>query len=201
MAYDTSKHIAWGLTLLAFGGILLLKRKKSTLPSVLETKTYYPEYDMEDNCKLPLGYRSNNPLNIRYNASNNWVGKVLPPAEGKYGLYERFNDMAHGYRAAFVLLRGKRYILGGINTIRKIITQWAPKSDHNYTDSYITNVSRLTGIDPDKVIARNDRDSLSKILYAMSISENGYKDTDKNDLKETYGLPNMEIINAAWEII
>ena len=154
---------------------------------------------MDEN--LPLGYRSNNPLNIRYNAGNNWVGKVLPPTQGKYGLYERFQDLAHGYRAAFVLLRGKRYILGGNNTIRKIISQWAPEDDHNYTDNYIANVSRLTGIDPDKVISRNDRDSLSKIVYAMSISENGYKDANKNDIKETYGLPDMEIINEGWRLL
>ena len=156
---------------------------------------------MEDNEKLPLGYRSNNPLNIRYNAGNNWKGKVTPPAVGKYGAYERFRDLAHGYRAALVLLRNNAYIRGGYDTIRKIITKWAPEGDHNYTANYIANVSKLTGIDPDKVISRNDKDTLCKIVYAMSISENGYKDADGNSLKETYGLPNMDIINEGWRLI
>lgn len=157
--------------------------------------------------RIPLGYRSNNPLNIRYNAANNWRGKVTPPAEGKYGKYERFEDLVHGYRAALVLLRGNGYILKGLNTIRKIITKWAPADDHNYTQSYIDNVSRLTGIDPDAVIMRSNKDALTKIVYAMSISENGYKHKYKDengntvtvDLMETYGLPNMDIVNLAWE--
>ena len=197
--------IALGVTLMAVSAVVYMKWRGSQedgyLPSLLTTKTYYSEYDMEDNEKLPLGYRSNNPLNIRYSAGNNWVGKVTPPAEGKYGLYERFRDMAHGYRAAFVLLRGKRYILGGNNTIRKIITQWAPESDHNFTDNYIANVSKLAGIDPDAVISHNDQDALSRIVYAMSISENGYKDKDGNNLMDTYGLPDMEIINQGWNLI
>lgn len=162
------------------------------------------EYDYSKyGAALPLGYRSNNPLNIRYNAGNAWKGKVTPPATGQYGTYERFADLVYGYRAALVLLRGKGYILGGLNTIRKIISKWAPAEDHNYTESYITNVSRLTGIDPDTVISRNDRDALSKIVYAMSIIENGYKEVEdpKRDLKETYNLPNYEIIEEAWKIV
>lgn len=200
MANTVSKNIAWAITFAAIGGIYLLLRRnrESNPPSV---KSYYPEYDMEENTKLPLGYRSNNPLNIRYNAGNSWKGKVTPPAVGKYGTYERFKDLAYGYRAALVLLRNKGYILGGLNTIRKIITKWAPEDDHNYTESYITNVSRLTGIDPDATISRNDKSALSKIVYAMSISENGYKDADGNDIKETYGLPNYNIINEAWKLL
>jgi hypothetical protein len=198
-----NNQIAWAITLLAAaGGVWLLSRRNEGSPlSILTTKSYYPKYDMEDNEKLPLGYRSNNPLNIRYVAGQNWKGKVTPPAVGKYGTYERFRDLAHGYRAALVLLRGDGYINKGINTIRKIITKFAPAEDHNYTENYIANVSKLTGIDPDKVISRNDKDALCKIVYAMSISENGYKDADGNSLKETYGLPNMDIIYEGWRLI
>lgn len=191
--------------MMAIGGVWLLNRRKSESPSLLNGDTYYyPEFDMENmetNDKLPFGYRNNNPLNIRYYAGNNWKGKVLPPATGKYGLYERFTDLVYGYRAALTLLRGDGYIRKGLNTIRKIITKFAPEDDHNYTADYIANVSKLTGIDPDEVIARNDRDKLTKIVYAMSISENGYKDSAGNDIKQTYGLPNMDIINEAWRIL
>ena len=201
MTNDSSK-IAWVITFLAAAGAwYMLNRKGSNPLSILTTKSYYPEYDMQENEKLPLGYRSNNPLNIRYNAGNNWKGKVTPPAIGKYGTYERFKDLAHGYRAALVLLRNNAYIRGGYDTIRKIITKWAPEGDHNYIANYIANVSKLSGIDPDKVISRNDKDSLCKIVYAMSISENGYKDTDGNSLKDVYSLPNMEIINEGWRLI
>ena len=194
MASNLSKYTAWAITLAAIGGAWLLSRRKGSIPSLLGIKTYYPEYDMKDNENLPLGYRSNNPLNIRYNAGNIWTGKIFPPATGKYGQYERFRDMVYGYRAALVLLRGNGYIGNGLNTIRKIITKWAPDSDHNYTDSYIANVSRMTGIDPDAVINRNDRDMLTAIVYAMSIIENG-----QTAATRAAGLPSMEIINQAWE--
>jgi hypothetical protein len=196
-----SSNIAWGIALIAAGGIWLLSRQQGNPLSLIGAKFYYPEYDMKDNEKLPLGYRANNPLNIRYSAGNNWTGKVTPPIVGKYGEYERFRDLVYGYRAALVLLQGKAYLKSGIDTIRKIITKWAPETDHNYTANYIANVSRLTGIDPDEQITRNDRDKLTKIVYAMSISENGYKDADNRDLKTEYNLPNMEIIQEAWEIL
>jgi hypothetical protein len=151
---------------------------------------------MANNELLPRGYRNNNPVNIRI-SSNKWNGKVSPNTDGDF---EQFIDLVHGYRAALVLLRGKGYINGGINTIRKMITKFAPANE-NYTDGYIANVSRMTGIDPDAVISRNDRDALTRIVYAMSIVENGRTDKAGNDLMTTYGLPDMEIINQAWSIM
>lgn len=196
MANDTSKYYAWVIALAAAGGVWWLLSRRQGIPTLLGTKYYYPEYDMKDNENLPLGYRSNNPLNIRYNAGNNWTGKILPPATGKYGQYERFRDMAYGYRAALALLRGSGYIGNGLNTIRKIITRWAPENDHNYTDSYISDVSRLTGIAPDAVISRNDKNKLCKIVYAMSIIENG-----QTDATRAAGLPDMQIIEEGWSLL
>lgn len=193
-----SSNIAWGITLMAIAGAYYLWRRGQNgyAPSLLTTKTYYPEYDMETNELLPRGYRNNNPVNIRISA-NNWSGKISPNTDGEF---EQFIDMVHGYRAALVLLRGKGYINGGLNTIRKMITKFAPANE-NYTAGYIADVSKMTGIDPDAVISRNDKDALTRIVYAMSIVENGYKDKNKNDIKQTYGLPDMNIINQAWSIM
>lgn len=195
---NKSSNIAWGITLAAIAGAYLLWRRGQNgyTPSLLTTKTYYPEYDMETNELLPRGYRNNNPVNIRISA-NNWSGKISPNTDGEY---EQFIDMVHGYRAALVLLRGKGYIGKGLNTIRKMITKFAPANE-NYTAGYIADVSKMTGIDPDAVISRNDKDALTRIVYAMSIVENGYKDKAKNDIKQTYGLPDMNIINQAWSIM
>ena len=193
-----SSNIAWGITLMAIAGAYYLWRRGQNgyAPSLLTTKTYYPEYDMETNELLPRGYRNNNPVNIRI-STNKWNGKISPNTDGEF---EQFIDMVHGYRAALVLLRGKGYINGGLNTIRKMITKFAPANE-NYTAGYIADVSKLTGIDPDAVISRNDKDALTRIVYAMSIVENGYKDKNKNDIKATYGLPDMNIINQAWSIM
>jgi hypothetical protein len=40
----------------------------------------------------------------------------------------------------------------GINTIRGVISRWAPPSDNNDTEAYIRNVSQKTGIKPDEKI-------------------------------------------------
>ena len=194
---SNSLKIATGITLISLGIIALMRRKVNGEPTLLTTINYYPEYDMSQNSNLPRGYRNNNPLNIRIGSSA-WRGKVTPNTDGTF---EQFSDLVYGYRAALVLLRGKAYINGGYNTIEKIITKWAPESDGNYTTNYIANVSRLSGIDKDAVISRNDKDALCKIVYAMSISENGYKDKAGNDIYATYGLPSMNIINLAWSKI
>ena len=193
-----SSNIAWGISLAAAFGAYLIWRKgrNDSTPSLLTTKTYYPEYNMETNELLPRGYRNNNPVNIRI-STNKWNGKISPNTDG---VFEQFIDMVHGYRAALVLLRGKGYINGGLNTIRKMITKFAPANE-NYTAGYIADVSKMTGIDPDAVISRNDKDALTRIVYAMSIVENGYKDKAYNDIKQTYGRPDREIINKAWEIM
>lgn len=195
---NKSSNIAWGITLAAIAGAYLLWRRgqNDSTPSLLATKTYYPEYDMETNELLPRGYRNNNPVNIRISA-NKWNGKISPNTDGEF---EQFIDLVHGYRAALVLLRGKGYIGKGLNTIRKMITKFAPANE-NYTTGYIADVSKMTGIDPDAVISCNDKDALTRIVYAMSIVENGYKDKANNDIKQTYGLPDMNIINQAWEIM
>ena len=193
-----SSKIAWGITLLAASAAwwILRRNKQSYPPSLTETLTVYPDYDMKNNSLLPRGYRNNNPVNIRI-SNNNWNGKVKPNTDGTF---EQFIDLPHGYRAALVLLRGKGYINGGYNTIRKMITKFAPNNE-NYTDGYIASVARMTGIDPDVVISRNDKDKLTRMVYAMSIVENGYKDKAGNDIQATYGLPSMDIINKAWSMI
>ena len=151
---------------------------------------------MRLNENLPRGYYNNNPLNIRI-SSDAWRGKVTPNTDGAF---EQFVDLAHGYRAALVILRNyiNKY---GQNTIRKMITRWAPPEDGNDTESYIRNVSKLSGIGADTVITASDKESLVKIAYAMSISENGYKDKAGQDIKARYDLPNIAIINEGWKLI
>lgn len=199
---NKSKQITLGVTLLATAAALYIRwrnRQDDATPSLLDLNVdelYYKQYDMNTNELLPRGYRNNNPVNIRI-SGNNWRGKVSPNTDGAF---EQFIDLVHGYRAALVLLRGRGYISGGNNTIRKIITKFAPANENN-TAGYINRVSQMSGIDPDTVISKNDRDSLVRILYAMSTVENGTKDKAGNNLEATYGLPSMDIINKAWEIM
>lgn len=131
---------------------------------------------------LPRGYRNNNPLNIRKSAANAWKGKIVP---GTDSAFEQFISMPYGYRAALYLIR--KYIGQGNNTIRKIVTKWAPPSENN-TSSYVSNVSRRSGIGADTVLSKNDMESLCKIVYAMAWSENGQAPASMDDIYQGWAL-------------
>jgi hypothetical protein len=109
----------------------------------------------------------NNPGNLEKTKSGT-------PWQGEYTCndprFACFTDIAHGYRAMFILLRN--YIVGGSKTISEMISKWAPPSE-NDTAAYIKYVSANTGINPQITINANDIDSLTKIVAAMSKIENG----------------------------
>ena len=178
---------------MASAGALLLWRS-SKRDAVLYTN--FDIEPMQTNELLPRGYRNNNPLNIDYKTFNAWKGKVLPNTDGRF---EQFENLAYGYRAALVLLRNyiKKY---GCNTIAKIIARWAPENENN-TSGYISRVCEMLGLPADTPVSVNNKELLCSMAYAMSIVENGYKDKQGNDLADTYGLPNMSVINQAWEMI
>lgn len=133
------------------------------------------------NKNLPRGYRNNNPLNIRIGKSR-WKGKVSPNTDG---VFEQFESMGYGFRAALKLIQN--YISSGNNTIRKIISKWAPPTE-NPTSSYISNVCSRIGINPDDIVNGNNKEQMTNIVYAMAISENGY-------------APSWTDVNAGWDLL
>lgn len=116
---------------------------------------------------LPRGVRNNNPLNIRI-SMDKFVGEVRPSQDKKF---KQFDTMAHGYRAAFRVLR--TYINNyKCDTIRKIISRWAPATENN-TLAYVMTVSDRAGISPDAPISADNREMMVRIVAAMSYVENG----------------------------
>lgn len=120
---------------------------------------------------LPRGIRNNNPLNIV--KGNSWKGERANQTDNRF---EEFESMAMGLRAGFVLLRN--YIEGTktrptkFNTIRKIIGRWAPPSE-NYTQRYIDNVCKWSGLLPDEVVRFRERKKMVAIVQAMAKMECG----------------------------
>lgn len=120
---------------------------------------------------LPRGIRNNNPLNIV--KGNSWKGERANQTDKRF---EEFESMAMGLRAGFVLLRN--YIEGTktrptkFNTIRKIVTRWAPPSE-NYTQRYIDNVCKWSGLLPDEVVRFRERKKMVAIVQAMAKMECG----------------------------
>ena len=114
------------------------------------------------------GLRNNNALNIR-KSGDVFEGEVVPSTDNSF---KRFETAAYGYRAAFKILRtyiGKY----GLDTIRKMITRWAPTEDGNHTENYIKAVSERSGIPADDIIYPDNREMMTRVVAAMSYVENG----------------------------
>ena len=117
-----------------------------------------------------LGLRNHNPLNIRHNAANRWVGtdKDVPQRGG----FVKFIAPEYGLRAAVIIM--KRYIaLHHADTPRKIAVRWAPPSE-NDTEAYVSFVCRRSGLAPDAVVAAYG-ERLALLVSAMALIESGYK--------------------------
>lgn len=113
------------------------------------------------------GYRNNNPCNIRI-STDKFQGEIQPSADKEF---KQFETMAYGYRAAFRVIR--TYINNyKCDTIRKIISRWAPKSE-NHTENYIRVVSERSGIPADDPVYADTREMMIRIVAAMSYVENG----------------------------
>ena len=72
-------------------------------------------------------------MNLRYSVRNNWEGQT-----GQTNGFCNFVSVEYGFRAAFLTLQ--TYGKGGYNTIRKIVTRWAPPAE-NPTQTYIRYVA------------------------------------------------------------
>lgn len=121
--------------------------------------------------KEPRGIRNNNPLNIR--KGGNWKGE-RPIQKDKH--FEEFESMQMGIRAGIKLIRnhitgfnGKR---PSANTIKKLISVWAPDTENN-TDDYIRTVCQQTAIGRNDLLHANDRRSIIAIARAMAYVECG----------------------------
>ena len=112
------------------------------------------------------GIRNNNPLNIRRGAK--WKGLREVQTDP---LFAQFTDMAWGIRAGAVLLRNyaKRY---KAKNLWDIIHRWAPPEE-NHTTDYLRFVARESGVNPIDELNVNDKDTLMKIISAMTLYECG----------------------------
>jgi len=143
---------------------------------------------METANSLPRGIRNNNPLNIRYNAKNQWLGQTgsdRVPAEKGMCV---FTSMHYGIRAAFKLLSnyGRKY---GLNTVRSIITRWAPPSDDNNTEAYIKRVCDTMKCEPEFVPhfgTQCDMHECCLMVKGMIIVENGGDYVDFTTIYRAY---------------
>lgn len=131
---------------------------------------------------LPRGIRNNNPGNIRLSADN-WQGLRTEQTDGAFF---QFEQPEYGIRAMTRVLQnyqGKH----GINTIRGIISRWAPGIENN-TAAYIAAVSRAVGVHPDERI--NVNEIMMPLVNAIIVHENGQNPYSLTTISAGIGLAN-----------
>lgn len=112
--------------------------------------------------KMARGVRNNNPLNIRYNQRNCWVGQT-----GTDGQFCKFSSPKYGIRAAVKILQ--KYAGNDLKaSILEIINKWAPRSDGNNTEAYIATVCNDMGMHPADTIDVRDSSTVVRLLYSMA---------------------------------
>lgn len=125
----------------------------------------YSLFGGSSNPSDPRGIRNNNPGNLNY------VGQNGATKEGgPNGRFAVFQTAEAGLQALADQLR--RYGSRGINSVRAIISKFAPASENN-TQAYINSVSRGLGIGSDSALDLNDPRILQGLMGAIIRVENG----------------------------
>lgn len=117
---------------------------------------------------LPRGVALNNPLNLRQQMIA-WVGLATDQPDAEFC---KFKSPEYGFRAPFIDFRTKQR-KHGINTIRGLISRWAPPEDNNDTEAYIRHVCAQTGHEDSDVIDFTEWDQVMPIVIAMTVQEQG----------------------------
>lgn len=110
-----------------------------------------------------LQEKTNNPMNVRYDVRNNWIGQC-----GQVQGFCKFKNTMFGYRAALKVIIA--YMKRGMRTLSQIISTYAPPSENN-TDAYIHTVSEKANLQPDEVITTWPQ--LFRLVLEMARVESG----------------------------
>ena len=143
-----------------------------------DIKSFYTK--ISNKMQVKFGTNTNNPFNIKANKANKWQGKTTKEGAS----FESFDTLENGVRAGIKILKAyfSKY---GLNTVRGIITRFAPSNENN-TENYIKFVSTQLGVTADAELTP-DKTTLWKLSRAVCKMENGY------DL-------NLDVYEAAYKL-
>lgn len=133
---------------------------------------------------MTRGQRNHNPLNIRSNPRNHWLGEAYWQDDPEF---VQFQCDLFGFRAAFRILRSYMRIQH-LTCLHDIIHRWAPPEDGNNTRSYIETVSQRTGILPHQPLRFEDEADMTAIVAAMAWVESHMDHIDPHLLHQAYKL-------------
>lgn len=130
---------------------------------------------------MSRGLSNRNPGNIRQSAVR-YKGEVRPSRDPAF---KQFESMPWGYRAIFVLLDTYR-IRHGLDTIRGMISRWAPPSE-NRTEIYIRAVADAVALPTTVRSTPATGPTMLRMAAAISRVENGTA-ADMDDVERGWEL-------------
>lgn len=117
---------------------------------------------------MSRGLQNCNPGNIRQSKVR-YKGEVRPSRDPAF---KQFESLACGYRAIFVLLDTYR-IRYGLDTIRGMISRWAPPSENHTENLHPLPWADVVGIPDGQPLDTRDRTTMLRMAAAISRVENG----------------------------
>ncbi|WP_312767331.1 hypothetical protein [Enterobacter soli] len=115
---------------------------------------------------MPRGIRNNNPGNLNYVGQ---AGATMEGGEG--GRFAVFESMEHGVAALYKQLQ--IYFKRGVNTLSSIVKTYAPASDGNNVDAYVSALSKATGKGANEAINAGDTSTIARLMKGIVDHENG----------------------------
>jgi hypothetical protein len=129
-----------------------------------------PKYNLPSKTNLPQrsrGVKNKNPGNIKIVPGKKWAGQI-----GRDGEFAVFKSHEYGLRAIGKNLRDQERMYGN-NTVKEMITSWAPRSDKNDTNSYIAHVSRVVGSQPNAELDLTNKETVIRLMAAIAKRDSG----------------------------
>lgn len=114
----------------------------------------------------PRGIRNNNPGNLNFAGQS---GATKEGGEG--GRFAVFESMEHGVAALYRQLQ--LYFKRGVNTLSLIVKTYAPASDGNNVDAYVSALSKATGKGANETIDAGDTTTIARLMKGIVDHENG----------------------------
>ncbi|MDR1947605.1 MAG: structural protein [Desulfovibrio sp.] len=128
---------------------------------------------------IPRGIRNNNPGNIRH--GDKWQG--LSPDQPD-SAFCSFTTAEYGIRALGKVLLNYQ-AKHNLNTVRGLISRWAPPNENN-TTAYVAGVARFLGVDPDAKITVAEH--LLPLTRAIIQHENGQQPYSDDVIAKGVGM-------------
>ncbi len=124
----------------------------------------------------PRGIRNNNPGNLEANGVP-WDG-----VNGDDGRFYTFESSFYGLRAMAKLLSnyGRLY---GVNTVRGIVSRYAPTHENNSV-AYMQHVAKVLQVELDQPIKLDDANRLAALVKVMIRHENGQQPYSENEISK-----------------